>query len=93
MNFITRHFKKQKPGTGQGMIFKDNIKTLAFEVYRGISVLHLAQVEGDKLLYKYHFYTSKEVDDWREDTFHFDTASDLDESKAKAFKAIDKLVD
>ena len=79
MNFITRHFKKQKPGTGEGLIFKDNIKTLAFEVYRGISVLHLAQTEGDKILYKYHFYISKaDGDNRREDTFHHGTASDAE---------------
>ena len=94
MNFITRYFKKRKPGTGQGQIFKENIKTLAFEVYRGVSVLHIAQVTEDgSLIYKYLFYISKVDDDKREDDFHYGIASNLDDSKNKAFKEIDELVD
>jgi len=95
MNFITRHFKKRKPGTGQGQIFKGGIKALAFEVYRGVAILHLVQVEEGKLLhYKYLFYISRIEDDGRrEDDFHYGTASNLDDSKNKAFKEIDGFVD
>ena len=95
MNFITRYFKKQELGTGQGQIFKDGIKALAFEVYRGVAILHLVQVEEEKLLhYKYLFYISRIGSDGRrEDDFHYGIASSLDDSKNKAFKEIDELVD
>ena len=91
MNFFNL-FKKRSPGTGEGQLFKDGIKALSFEIYRGVSILCIAQVDNDNLLYKYLFYTSVAGDEGRRvDEFHSGVAGDLDEAKAKAYKHIDQL--
>ncbi len=94
MNFLKHilSFFRKKPGTGQGQIFKEGIKAMSFEVYRGVSVLVVLQLEKDVLSYKYLFYTSRVSEsDEREDTMHSGTGADLDQCKTAAYKAIDKL--
>lgn len=93
MNFLKKLFSKKKKGTGEGQIFKDGIKTLAFEVYSGVSILHIAQVEDNgSIAYKYLFYTSKEENGKREDTLHSGVVSDLEQSRERAMAEVDKLI-
>jgi len=79
-------------GTGEGQIFKDGIKAVAFEVYRGISVLHLEQLKDDKIVYKYLYYTTEDDGAKRTDTLHSGEATSLERSKDMAMAEIDKIV-
>lgn len=80
-------------GTGEGQIFKDGIKAVAFEVYRGVSLLHLEQLKDDKIIYKYLYYITEDTGDKRINTLHSGVASSLERSKDLAMAEIDKLVD
>lgn len=80
-------------GTGEGQIFKDGIKAVAFEVYRGVSLLHLEQLKDDKIIYKYLYYITEDAGDKRSDTLHSGVATSLERSKDLAMAEIDKLVD
>lgn len=93
LKFLTNIFRKKRLGTGQGQIFKEGIKALAFEIYRGISILHIAQLEDEKIIYKYLFFTSKVNGDKRDDTFYYGVGRDLENCKELAFKEIDNIAE
>lgn len=90
---IKKLFKKEAPveqsteGFMSGVRFKDAIKALGMEVYKGVTIVYLekpSDTEADKMKPIYHFWIDKE--------FYFKEADSYEELQRLAQEQIDSLI-